>query len=144
MNQEIVHSLVLQGNLRLLSKDTEACFVVGRQDRLSQNFFQTQEPTCCLESEPPLCKVCLVTIKDRNLFHDASIHDGTKLREVLTDRRRLACLGLMNLLLLHLLLQLIQLGLLTRDKYSQLFQIFHGSTMLRYHATKRNHKQNVM
>ena len=46
----MVHSLVLQGNLRLLSKDTEACFVVGRQDRLSQNFFQTQEPTSCLES----------------------------------------------------------------------------------------------
>ena len=42
----------------------------------------------------------------------------------------------MNLLLLHLLLQLIQLGLLTRDNYSQLLQIFHGSTMLRYHATK--------
>ena len=54
-------------------------------------------------------------MKDRDLFDDASIHDGTKLREVLTDRRRLACLGLMNLLLLHLLLQLIQLGLLTRE-----------------------------
>ena len=67
----------------MLSKDTEACFVVGRQDRLSQNFFQTQEPTRCRESEPPLCKVCLVTVKDRNLFHDASIHDGKKLREVL-------------------------------------------------------------
>ena len=55
-----------------------------------------------------------------------------------------SCLGLMNLLLLHLLLQLIQLGLLSRDKYPQLFQIFHRSTKLRYHATKMNHKQNVM
>ena len=85
-NQEIVHSLVLQGDLRLLSEDVEACFVVGRQDRLSQNLFQTQEPTRCLESKPPLCKVCLVTVKDRDHFHDASIHDGTKLRKVLTDR----------------------------------------------------------
>ena len=67
-NQEIVHSLVLQGDLRLLSEDVDACFVVGRQDRLSQNFFQTQEPTRCFESETPLCKVCLVTVKDWDLF----------------------------------------------------------------------------
>ena len=36
-NQEIVHSLVLQGDLWLLSENVEACFVVGRQDRLSPN-----------------------------------------------------------------------------------------------------------
>ena len=41
----------------------------------------------------PRYKVCLIAVKDKDFLHDASIHDRTKLREVLTDRRRLACLG---------------------------------------------------
>ena len=79
------HSLVLQGNIWLLSVNVEACLVVSRQDRLPQHLFKTRKTARCLEGEAPLCKVRLVAVKDRNLLHDVSIHDRTKLREVLTN-----------------------------------------------------------
>ena len=100
---------------KLLSKNTKALFIVELLPRAHS----------CFESEPPL-KVSLPS--KIGIFSMTRVSTMERSSErVLTDRRRWACLDLMNLL--HLL-QLIQLGLLTRNKNSQLFQIFHGSTRL--------------
>ena len=55
-----------------------------------------------------------------------SIHNGT-FGEVLTNRRRLACLGLLGLLLLHL--QVIQFCLLAGNRGAHLFHFttVHGT-----------------
>ena len=146
-NQERVHSLVLQGDIRLLSESVEAYLVVGRQDRLPQHLFKTQKSALCLEVETSLCKVCLVAVKDKDLLHDASIHDN-KAQRGLDQLKTPDVSGPDGLAVAAIVVAADPVG--PADGQWRLASVpipyLPGSCQrtLRFRATKRNHVQNVL